>query len=56
MDYKIVVIYGNGHTEQINCATETDVENWIVNRLRSHLGPKQRDHVSFDVFYLGSSI
>lgn len=38
MDYEVLVLFADGYHETINCATQTDVENTVVEVVRRASG------------------
>lgn len=50
MDYKVVVTHDDGSVEERYCATNTDIENFVVDRVRlaKNLDSK---NVSINVFF-----
>lgn len=42
MDYKVLVLFADGYFEEIGCATNTDVENTVVELVRRGIGVRTK--------------
>lgn len=41
MDYTLKVLFADGETRNISCATDTEVENWMVSIMREQFAAGQ---------------